>query len=172
MRIGDYVVRPDTGCWIVATVYSDPLEAYFSLVEGDAKCPINMLLETYPLNSPQREAIVGFLVIQVLRNAAIQEAVAPVIADLGYGDDPEMRRKAYEWGILRLLEGTDRSLNLGARLGASRNRWVWDRAEMDPINGIGVMGIFERYLLRAEYRGRYNGAFDGKDFYTFEVGVR
>ena len=42
-------------------LYSDPLEAYFSLLEGDAKRPIEMLLETHPLNSPQREALVGSL---------------------------------------------------------------------------------------------------------------
>ena len=40
-------------------LYSDPLEAYFSLLEGDAKRPIEMLLKTHPLNSPQREALVG-----------------------------------------------------------------------------------------------------------------
>ena len=81
-------------------LYSDPLEAYFGLLEGDAKRPIEMLIETHPLNAPQREALVGFLVIQFLRNpytiAALQEAVAPVIAELGHGDDPEMPRKAYE----------------------------------------------------------------------------
>ena len=59
-----------------------------------------MLLETYPLNSPQREALVGFLVIQFLRNpyiiTEIHQALAPVIAELDYGDDPEMPRKAYE----------------------------------------------------------------------------
>ena len=81
-------------------LYSNQLEAYFSLLEGDAKRPIEMLLETLPLNAPQREALVGFLVIHVLRNpyfiAALQRASAPVIAELGYGDDAEMPRKAYE----------------------------------------------------------------------------
>ena len=81
-------------------MYSDRFEAYFGLVEGDAKRPIEMLLETRPLNIPQREALVGFLVIQFLRNpytiAAIQRGLAPVIAELGHGDDPEMPRKAYE----------------------------------------------------------------------------
>ena len=81
-------------------LYSDPLEAYFGLLEGDAKRPIEMLLETHPLNAPQREALVGFLVIQFLRNpytiAVLQKALAPVIAELGHGDDPEMPRNAYE----------------------------------------------------------------------------
>ncbi len=81
-------------------LYSNHLEAYFGLLEGDAKRPIEMLLEMSPLNSPQREALVGFLVIQFLRNpytiAALHRGVAPVIAELGQGDDPEMPRKAYE----------------------------------------------------------------------------
>ena len=81
-------------------LYSNQLEAYFSLLEGDAKRPIEMLLETLPLNAPQREALVGFFVIHVLRNpyfiAALHQASAPVIAELGYGDDPEMPHKAYE----------------------------------------------------------------------------
>ena len=81
-------------------LYSNHLEAYFSLLDGDAKRPIEMLLETRPLNSPQREALVGFLVIQFLRNpytiAALQQAITPVIAELGHGADPEMPRKAYE----------------------------------------------------------------------------
>ena len=81
-------------------LYSDPLETYFSLLEGDAKRPLEMLLETTPLNSPQREALVGFLVIQFLRNpytiTVLQQALAPVIAELDHGDDPEMPHKAYE----------------------------------------------------------------------------
>ena len=81
-------------------LYSDRLEAYFGLLDGDAKRPIQMLLETHPLNPPQREALVGFLVIQFLRNpytvARIQHNLAPVIAKLGHGNDPDMPRKAYE----------------------------------------------------------------------------
>ena len=81
-------------------LYSNQLEAYFGLLEGDAKRPIEMLLETSPLNSPQRVALVGLLVIQFLRNpytiAALHQGIAPVIAELGHGDDPEMPRKAYE----------------------------------------------------------------------------
>ncbi len=81
-------------------LYSDPLEAYFSLLEGDAKLPIEMLLEMHPLNAPQRETLVGFLIIQILRNpytiSAINDGLVPVITELGNGDDPEMLRKAYE----------------------------------------------------------------------------
>ena len=92
LGFGQWGYRPE--------LYSDHLEAYFSLLDGDAKRPIEMLLETLPLNSPQRETLVGFLVIQFLRNpyfvAALQQGIAPVIAELGHGDDPEMPRKAYE----------------------------------------------------------------------------
>ena len=49
-------------------LYSDHLEAYFSLLEGDAVRPIEMLLNVQPLNRSQREAFVGFVVMQRLRN--------------------------------------------------------------------------------------------------------
>ena len=81
-------------------LYSDRLEAYFALLEGDARRPIEMLLGTLPLNEPQRQSLVGFLVIHCLRNPyfmqALEQAVTPVIAELGYADDAEMPRKAYE----------------------------------------------------------------------------
>ena len=81
-------------------LYSDWLEAYFSLLEGDAKRPIEMLLETQPLNGPQRESFVGFLIVQMLRNPsfieAVQQGIAPIIAREGYADDPTMAVKAFE----------------------------------------------------------------------------
>jgi hypothetical protein len=81
-------------------LYSDELEAYFSLLEGDATQPIQMLLDMRPLNDPQRSAFVGFLIIQMLRNPHFIEAskigLAPVIAESGYSHDPTMARRAYE----------------------------------------------------------------------------
>ena len=81
-------------------LYSNWLEAYFSLLDGDAKGPIQMLLKTHPLNPPQREALIGFLVIQILRNpyfiAVLQQRLAPEIAELGHVDDAEMPRSTYE----------------------------------------------------------------------------
>lgn len=81
-------------------LYSDRLEAYLALLEGDAKLPIEMLLDTRPLNGPRRQSLVGFLVVQILRNPffkdALREQMITVIAELGYGDDPEMASKAYE----------------------------------------------------------------------------
>ena len=81
-------------------LYSDRLEAYFSLLEGDAKRPIEMLLDTRPLNHPQRDALVGFLIIHVLRNPhfieKLQNSIAPVIASSGHADDSTMPGRAYE----------------------------------------------------------------------------
>lgn len=48
--------------------WGDRLEAYFGLLEGDAKRPIQMLLRVEPLNPPQMESFVGYLVIHILRN--------------------------------------------------------------------------------------------------------
>jgi hypothetical protein len=81
-------------------LYSDRLEAYMALLEGDAKRPIEMLLDTRPLNGPQRQSFVGFLIIQILRNPffkdALREQLTRVVAELGYGDEPEMAARAYE----------------------------------------------------------------------------
>ena len=61
-------IRP-LGSWgYQKGLYSDHLEAYFGLIEGDAARPIEMLLNMEPLNRPQREALVGFIVIQRIRN--------------------------------------------------------------------------------------------------------
>jgi hypothetical protein len=51
-----------------ANLYSDKLEDYFVLVEGDAAEPMRMLLAQEPLNHQQREALIGFFMIQLLRN--------------------------------------------------------------------------------------------------------
>ncbi|MBA1143868.1 MULTISPECIES: DUF4238 domain-containing protein [Mesorhizobium] len=81
-------------------LYSDRLEAYFGLIEGDAKKPIQMLLGREPLNGPQRESLVGFLVIQILRNPnfinAVRGMMGPNLEKLGYADDLDMASKAYE----------------------------------------------------------------------------
>lgn len=81
-------------------LYSDWLEAYFALLEGDAKRPIEMLLDARPLNCPQRESFVGFLVVQMFRNPffieAVQQGTAPVIAREGYAGDPNMATRAFE----------------------------------------------------------------------------
>lgn len=81
-------------------LYSDRLEAFMALIEGDAKRPIQMLLDTRPLNIPQRQSFVGFLIVQILRSPffadAIREQLISVLAELGYDDSPEMAAKTYE----------------------------------------------------------------------------
>lgn len=68
-------------------LYSDDIEAYLGLIEGDAKRPIQMLLATEPLNQPQRLALVAFLVVQILRSPflieRLEQQLMPLLAELG-----------------------------------------------------------------------------------------
>jgi len=84
-------------------LYSDRLEDYFGLVEGDAALPLRMLLESEPLNYPQREALVGFLLIQQLRNpsfmAKLHEMIKPVVETVvgkSMSKDGHYMRSVYE----------------------------------------------------------------------------
>lgn len=77
-------------------LYSDQLEAYFGLLEGDAKLPIQMLIDRRPLNQPQRKALVGFLTIQVLRNPHFAANVNSSVMALGLTSDPDLLRRSYE----------------------------------------------------------------------------
>lgn len=54
-------------------LWSDKLEAYFGLLEGDAKRPIDMLLRVEPLNPLQQNSFVAFIVIHILRNPSYLE---------------------------------------------------------------------------------------------------
>src|ERR1700676_4084586 len=75
-----------------SNLYSPRLEAYFGLLEGDAKLPIQHLLQTVPLNLPQRKSLVGFLIVQILRNpsfiARLRQGMVPVLEKSGHIDDP------------------------------------------------------------------------------------
>jgi len=92
------------GKWgFLKNLYSDRMEAYFSLVEGDAVRPIAMLLNVEPLNRKQKESLVGFMVIQRLRNPVVMEAVRSQMQPLivGYVDqdrctETEHIRRVYE----------------------------------------------------------------------------
>jgi hypothetical protein len=96
--------KTPVGSWgFRQNLYSDHLEAYFGLLEGDAAVPIQLLLSVEPLNRPQREALVGFIIIQRLRNPHFMEllasSVAPVIAsEVGQSkvDDAQYMRSVYE----------------------------------------------------------------------------
>lgn len=56
-------------------LWSDRLEAYFALIEGEAKRPVQMLVRTIPLNPPQTQALVAYLVIHFLRNPRLIRAL-------------------------------------------------------------------------------------------------
>ncbi|MCK4347710.1 MAG: DUF4238 domain-containing protein [Thermoplasmatales archaeon] len=92
------------GQWGFAkNLYSDYLEAYFGLLEGDAVRPMEMLLNVEPLNRPQRESLIGFMVIQRLRNPQFMDALKcqmiPIVAsEVGGGKehDEKYMRSVYE----------------------------------------------------------------------------
>jgi len=84
-------------------IYSDEREEWFGLLEGDAERPLKMLLNVEPLNRPQRESLVGFIVIQRLRNPHFMDSLKlqmkPIVADgVGGGceNDPGYMRQVYE----------------------------------------------------------------------------
>ena len=84
-------------------LYSDKLEAYFGIIEGNVVRPIQMLLNVEPLNNPQREALIGFIIIQKLRNPhfieSLKMSVAPVVvSEVGVekAEDKQYMRAVYE----------------------------------------------------------------------------
>lgn len=92
------------GQWgFIKNLYSDRMEAYFGLIEGDAAKPISMLLNVEPLNRPQKEALIGFIVVQRLRNPffinTLRKKMVPVVEEhVGRekSTDDEYMRKVYE----------------------------------------------------------------------------
>lgn len=76
-------------------LYSDRLEAYLSLLEGDAREPLQMLLDMRPLNQPQRASWIGFLVVQVIRNPFFIEMMhaghSDLVAELAEDKRPTAR---------------------------------------------------------------------------------
>lgn len=119
------------GQWGFAkNLYSDRLEAYFGLLEGDAVRPIEMLLSVKPLNRPQREALVGFIVIQRLRNphfmASLNRHMRPIVAEavgIDRENDPDYMRSVYE----TLYESNDFYDKLASPI--YRNQWVIVRSK-------------------------------------------
>ena len=96
--------RVPVGSWgYRRNLYSNHLEAYFGLLKGDAIRPIQMLLNVEPLNALQREALVGFIVIQRLRNPhfmeSLERSIAPVVvSEVGAekAEDKNYMRAVYE----------------------------------------------------------------------------
>lgn len=56
-------------------LWDDRVEAWFSLIEGDGKRPIEMLMKIEPLNPPQQQALVAFLIIHMIRNPSVVEGL-------------------------------------------------------------------------------------------------
>lgn len=108
-------------------LYSDRLEAYFGLLEGDAVRPLEMLLSVEPLNRSQREALVGFIVIQRLRNphfmASLNRHMRPMVAEAVGENDPDYMRSVYE----TLYESNDFYDKLASPI--YRNQWVIVRSK-------------------------------------------
>ena len=83
-------------------LWDDRIEAYFGLLENDGKLPIEMLLATIPLNPPQQEAFVAYLVIHMLRSprfvlglrAKLKDMLDEAARDAEVSFD-EMARRAY-----------------------------------------------------------------------------
>ncbi len=100
----DEKIKTPVGSWgFRPNLYSDHLEAYFGLLEGDAASPIQMVLNVEPLSRPQREALVGFIVIQRIRNPhfmeTLERSVAPVVvSEVGAdkAEDKQYMRAVYE----------------------------------------------------------------------------
>lgn len=103
---GEFLPSPSQpfGKWGHARgLYTDKLEDSFGLVEGDAARPIAMLLASEPLNNPQRQALVGFLMIQQFRNPAflssLKAAMKPIVkASIGEhrSEDDNYMQAVYE----------------------------------------------------------------------------
>lgn len=101
-------IRIPVGSWgFRKNLYSDHLEAYFCLLEGDAARPIEMVLKVEPLNLPQREALIGFVIIQKIRNPYFMESLArlmfPLVADK-IGED-KAKDKLYMQQVYETLYG-------------------------------------------------------------------
>ncbi len=98
-------------------LYSDKIEAYAGLVEGDAKIPIEMLLQTMPLNRPQQVSLIGLFVVQILRNPffgeQLQQEIWSIVEQLpnfeGGMKRPNMAEETYR--ILRQSDDFYRKLS-------------------------------------------------------------
>jgi hypothetical protein len=83
-------------------IYSQSLERYFSLVEGDAKIPYSKLLEMIPLSEGDRRHWIAFLVVQLFRTPSFllkNLATMPTVIEsrgINYPTDTASLRRAYE----------------------------------------------------------------------------
>ncbi len=84
-------------------LYSAELEDRFSLIEGDAKQPLRKVLNMDLLNDPERTALLGFLIVQKIRNPnfrtqIIQGTKGPVVDWVGIekADSKEIQQQVFE----------------------------------------------------------------------------
>ncbi|HBP6900942.1 TPA: DUF4238 domain-containing protein [Legionella pneumophila] len=84
--------------------YTDRLEAYYQLIEGDAYEPLKMLIEGQLLNMPQKLALIGFIIIQHIRNPSflnqLNNHMKPIIekhVGKASAEDPEYYKKLNEY---------------------------------------------------------------------------
>lgn len=135
------------GQWgFIKNLYSDRLEAYFGLIEGDAVQPISMLLNVKPLNRPQKEALIGFIVIQRLRNPIFIETLinkmVPIVEDYvgkAKSTDSEYMRKVYE----TLYEDNEFYDRIARPI--IKNQWVVVRSELEAFILPDTCNIFGNY---------------------------
>lgn len=143
----DEKIKTPVGSWgFRPNLYSNYLEAYFGLIEGDAVRPIEMVLNVEPLNRPQREDLVGFIVIQRIRNPhfmdLLQRSVAPVVtAEVGVekAEDIQYMRAVYE----TLYRQNDFYDKLARPIVYSR--WVVVRSESPDFVLPDVCNLFGSY---------------------------
>ncbi|MBB1336626.1 DUF4238 domain-containing protein [Pseudoalteromonas sp. SR44-2] len=118
----------------VKNLYSDKLEAYFGLIEGDASIPLQKLLDFEPLNGPQKKAVIGFIVIQRFRNPKFiddyNKRLKPIVID-HYGEDKandlSHQRKIYE-----SLYSNNEAYNKVAQP-LNQNQWVIIRSPNSKV---------------------------------------
>jgi hypothetical protein len=127
----------------VKNLYSDRLEAYFGLIEGDASIPIQKVLNVEPLNYPQKKALIGFIVIQRFRNPAFiksyTKSLSPKVIE-HYGvdkaNDPSHQREIYE----SLYNNNDAYAKVAQPL--NQNQWVLIRSPNNKILLPDICNIF------------------------------
>ena len=106
----DRCLKPFSQWGFRRNLYSDATEAWFGLIEGDATQPLEMLISTRPLNGPQREALLGYLIAQYLRTPSFKEWILSPITPLiekevgsDKAKDPSYRNRVFE----RLFKNND-----------------------------------------------------------------
>ena len=127
----------------VKNLYSNKLEAYFGLIEGDASIPLQKTLNVEPLNNPHKKALIGFIVIQRFRNPAFIEGYTKSLHALiaeHYGvekaNDPSHQMKIYE----SLYENNQAYAKVAQPL--NDNQWVVIRSPNNKILLPDVSNIF------------------------------